>query len=315
MSARASNSTHDSPSCSALRQSQSWRILIRSRAGRRSSAPSPRSPWCCRASGWIGRSRRSRTSWTSNPRTFSATRGQSPISPRLPARTSICPIHSCARFTARRSCTTSDGLGSPTPSWTSAGRSAPASGSESASNHTSPSACSSDLQTLAPLGAIAVQHRERLDGSGYPRGIGGSSISLAARILGAADLYHAIREPRPHRPARSADERQSSSNARQTPATSTARWCRACSLPPATPSRRRKGPADLTEREVDLRHRLPLRPRAAGRSPWCSRRARKTQGSRREARRTRPSLHRLRAPPCWSRLLGQAGRASRQGYR
>jgi HD-GYP domain-containing protein (c-di-GMP phosphodiesterase class II) len=59
---------------------------------------------------------------------------------------------------------------------------------------------------LAPLGAIAVQFRERLDGSGYPRGVTGSAISLPARILGAADAYHAMREPRPYRAARSADE-------------------------------------------------------------------------------------------------------------
>ncbi len=59
---------------------------------------------------------------------------------------------------------------------------------------------------LAPLGAIAVQHRERLDGSGYPRGTGGSAISIPARLLGAADAYQAMREPRPHRPSRSADE-------------------------------------------------------------------------------------------------------------
>ncbi len=59
---------------------------------------------------------------------------------------------------------------------------------------------------LAPLGALAAQHRERLDGSGYPRGVGGRSTSQAARVLGAADAYQAMREPRPHRAARSADE-------------------------------------------------------------------------------------------------------------
>jgi HD-GYP domain-containing protein (c-di-GMP phosphodiesterase class II) len=58
---------------------------------------------------------------------------------------------------------------------------------------------------LAPLGAIAVQHRERLDGSGYPRGTSGAAISLPARIIGAADAYQAMREPRPHRAAHSAD--------------------------------------------------------------------------------------------------------------
>ena len=54
---------------------------------------------------------------------------------------------------------------------------------------------------LAPLGAIAVQHRERLDGSGYPRGLSGGAISMSARVLGAADAYQSMREPRPHREA------------------------------------------------------------------------------------------------------------------
>jgi HD-GYP domain-containing protein (c-di-GMP phosphodiesterase class II) len=56
-------------------------------------------------------------------------------------------------------------------------------------------------EALAPLGAIAVQHRERLDGSGYPQGLQGAAISRSARLLGAADAYQAMREPRPHRPA------------------------------------------------------------------------------------------------------------------
>ena len=59
---------------------------------------------------------------------------------------------------------------------------------------------------LAPLGRIVVQQRERLDGSGYPRGLPGSSISSLARILGAADAYQAMREERPYRPARPAPE-------------------------------------------------------------------------------------------------------------
>src|SRR6185437_14338660 len=59
---------------------------------------------------------------------------------------------------------------------------------------------------LAPLGDIAVQHRERLDGSGYPRGLSGGAISRSARVLGAADCYQSMREPRPHRAARSAPD-------------------------------------------------------------------------------------------------------------
>jgi HD-GYP domain-containing protein (c-di-GMP phosphodiesterase class II) len=59
---------------------------------------------------------------------------------------------------------------------------------------------------LTPLGAIAVQNHERLDGSGYPRGLTGDAITPAGRILAAADVYHAMTELRPHRPARSPDE-------------------------------------------------------------------------------------------------------------
>jgi HD-GYP domain-containing protein (c-di-GMP phosphodiesterase class II) len=54
---------------------------------------------------------------------------------------------------------------------------------------------------LAGIGALAGLHHERLDGSGYPRGLSGDGIPLAARVLAAADVYHAMTEPRPHRPA------------------------------------------------------------------------------------------------------------------
>lgn len=58
--------------------------------------------------------------------------------------------------------------------------------------------------TLAPLGELAVAHHERMDGSGYPRGLTGNAIPGAARVLGAADAYQSKLEPRPHRPAFSA---------------------------------------------------------------------------------------------------------------
>jgi HD-GYP domain-containing protein (c-di-GMP phosphodiesterase class II) len=61
-------------------------------------------------------------------------------------------------------------------------------------------------ETLAPIGAVAVQLRERLDGSGYPRALAGGAISTLARLLAAADVYQSMREPRPHRPARAADD-------------------------------------------------------------------------------------------------------------
>lgn len=55
-------------------------------------------------------------------------------------------------------------------------------------------------RTLARIGALAAQHHERLDGSGYPHGLTGSHLSMAARVLGAADVYQALVENRPHRP-------------------------------------------------------------------------------------------------------------------
>jgi HD-GYP domain-containing protein (c-di-GMP phosphodiesterase class II) len=59
---------------------------------------------------------------------------------------------------------------------------------------------------LAPLGVLAIQHHERLDGSGYPRGLKAEALSAAGRVLAAADTYRAKIEPRPHRPAVSSAE-------------------------------------------------------------------------------------------------------------
>ena len=60
-------------------------------------------------------------------------------------------------------------------------------------------------EALARLGAIAAGHHERLDGSGYHRSLPGSALSPSARILAAADVYHAMTEARPHREALAAD--------------------------------------------------------------------------------------------------------------
>jgi HD-GYP domain-containing protein (c-di-GMP phosphodiesterase class II) len=59
---------------------------------------------------------------------------------------------------------------------------------------------------LAALGPAAGAHHERLDGSGYHRGAVASSLHLIPRLLAAADAYHAMTEPRPHRPAMSPSE-------------------------------------------------------------------------------------------------------------
>jgi hypothetical protein len=54
---------------------------------------------------------------------------------------------------------------------------------------------------LAQVGHCASLHHEQLDGSGYPHRLLGEAISRPARILGAADVYNALRQSRPHRPA------------------------------------------------------------------------------------------------------------------
>ena len=56
-------------------------------------------------------------------------------------------------------------------------------------------------QALAPVGVLAGSHHERLDGSGYHRGVRGPTLDTATRVLAAADCYTAMRSPRPHRPA------------------------------------------------------------------------------------------------------------------
>ncbi len=51
------------------------------------------------------------------------------------------------------------------------------------------------------LGAvIALAHHERYDGSGYPRGLSGDEIPMAARIVAVADVYDALTSERPYKP-------------------------------------------------------------------------------------------------------------------
>lgn len=58
---------------------------------------------------------------------------------------------------------------------------------------------------LEPVVAVAVTHRERLDGSGYPGGLRATDLGVTARILAAAETYQRLREPRPHRRALTAE--------------------------------------------------------------------------------------------------------------
>ena len=48
---------------------------------------------------------------------------------------------------------------------------------------------------------IALNHHEKWDGSGYPRGIGGAEIPVEARIIAIADVFDALTSERPYKKA------------------------------------------------------------------------------------------------------------------
>ena len=54
---------------------------------------------------------------------------------------------------------------------------------------------------LDPLASLAGMHHERLDGSGYYRRATAAMMPIGARMLAAADVYQAMTQERPHRPA------------------------------------------------------------------------------------------------------------------
>jgi DNA-binding CsgD family transcriptional regulator len=58
---------------------------------------------------------------------------------------------------------------------------------------------------LEPHARLAASDHERLDGSGYARGVRGSDLTSATNLLAAADVYQALLEPRPHRAAHAPD--------------------------------------------------------------------------------------------------------------
>ncbi len=58
-----------------------------------------------------------------------------------------------------------------------------------------------DVDFSWPLAEMVLEHHERMDGSGYPKGLKGEAILLEARILAVADVVEAMASHRPYRPA------------------------------------------------------------------------------------------------------------------
>ncbi|NNM82652.1 MAG: PAS domain S-box protein [Burkholderiales bacterium] len=58
-----------------------------------------------------------------------------------------------------------------------------------------------DVEFPLPIAEIIRQHHERMDGSGYPRGLAGDEILPEARILAVADVVESMASHRPYRPA------------------------------------------------------------------------------------------------------------------
>jgi DNA-binding CsgD family transcriptional regulator len=115
------------------------------------------------------------------------------------------------------------------------------------------------LSLAAPLRSIASVaglHHERLDGSGYHRGLAASAVPLPARILAVAEMYQSMKEPRAWRPALAPDEamrqlRDEVAAHRLDPRAVDAVLL-AAGQPRSTRRSSRTWPAGLTDREVDV---------------------------------------------------------------
>ena len=113
------------------------------------------------------------------------------------------------------------------------------------------------LSLAAPLRAtasIAGLHHERLDGSGYHRGLPANALPLTARLLAVAEIYQSMSEDRAWRPALAPAEatRQLRDEvaARRLDARAVEAVLLAAGQPP--PTRRSVWPSGLTDREVDV---------------------------------------------------------------
>ena len=110
------------------------------------------------------------------------------------------------------------------------------------------------LSTAPPwreLARLAAADHERMDGGGYPRGAPPPNAGMGARLLAAADVYQALREPRPHRPAHEA-ARAAQLTVEEAAAGRLDRAAVNAVLDAAGHDVRAALPAGLTEREVEV---------------------------------------------------------------
>jgi len=116
---------------------------------------------------------------------------------------------------------------------------------------------------LASLNAAASAHHEKADGSGYHKGLRAGATDLAARILGAADIYVGLTTERADRPAFSdghaaTELRASASEGLLEPEATEAVLTAAGHPEQRGPAPRTKHPAGLTSREVEVLHLAAL---------------------------------------------------------
>jgi len=62
------------------------------------------------------------------------------------------------------------------------------------------------IDFIWPVAEIVLQHHERIDGSGYPRGLKGDEILIESKIISVADVVEAMNSHRPYRPALGIDK-------------------------------------------------------------------------------------------------------------
>lgn len=111
----------------------------------------------------------------------------------------------------------------------------------------------SRIPAFAPLASLAAADHERLDGSGYHRGLPASTIDEPMRVLAAADVYAALTAPRAHRPALPDGEAARVLRREAAAGRLCAHACEAV-LEAAghDPARKTSLPHGLTEREVEV---------------------------------------------------------------